>query len=171
MEILGLKEQSGNYTKNEERVISFKLNSEIIGIDIKKIVKITKEIDITPVPKTKEYILGVINLRGNIIPVVDLKGILNLENENVNNENFILVIDSEVGHVGLVVDKILGANTIDPDEIQPAPINSIGIDSKFVTGVVVAKDIETDTKNLLILLDIDKLFMDKDEEKDSIDQR
>ena len=156
-EVLGIKESKKEYAKNEERVISFKLNDELIGIDIKKIIKITKMLDITPVPKTKEYILGVINLRGNIVPVVDLKKMLDLLNEK-SEQNFILVIDSDLGNIGLLVDEIEGANTINTDEIQPTPINSIGIDSKYINGVVMAKDEETGEKNLLILLDIDKLF-------------
>lgn len=163
MEVLGIKEQANLSIKNEERVISFKLNDELIGIDIKKIIKITKDLDITPVPKTKEYILGVINLRGSIVPVVNLKNMLNLPNKASEKENFILVIDSKLGHIGLVVDKIEGANTIEPDEIQPVPINSVGIDSKFLIGVVIAKNEESGEKNLLILLDIDKLFIDEEE--------
>jgi purine-binding chemotaxis protein CheW len=156
-EVLGIKENSQGYSKNEERVISFRLNEELIGIDIKKIIKITKKLDITPVPKTKNYILGVINLRGNIVPVVDLKKMLDLPEEG-KEQNFILVIDSELGNIGLMVDSIEGANTINVDEIHPTPINSIGIDSKYITGVVMAIDEESGEKNLLILLDIDKLF-------------
>lgn len=166
-EVLGVKEQTQEYSKNEERVISFRLNEELIGIDIKKIIKITKKLDITPVPKTKEYILGVINLRGNIVPVVDLKKMLDLPNED-KEQNFILVIDSDLGNIGLMVDEIEGANTIDIDEIQPTPINAIGIDSKYITGVVMAKDEESNEKNLLILLDIDKLF--ETEEKNPEEQ-
>ncbi len=158
MEVLGVKENTKEFSKNEERVISFKLNEELIGIDIKKIVKITKELDITPVPKTKEYILGVINLRGNIVPVVDLKKMLDLPNNEEEETKFILVIDSDLGNIGLMVDKIVGANTIEPEEIQPTPINAIGIDSKYITGVVMAKDEESGERNLLILLDIVKLF-------------
>ena len=156
-EVLGIKRDIEEQTSKEERVISFRLNQELIGIDIKKIIKITKKIDITPVPKTKDYILGVINLRGNIIPVIDLKKMLELPNEN-KEQNFILVIDSELGNVGLMVDEIEGANTINSDEIQPTPINAIGIDSKYIEGVVMAYNEENDEKNLLILLDIDKLF-------------
>ena len=166
-EVLGIKEETKEHLKNEERVISFRLNEELIGIDIKKIIKITKKIDITPVPKTKEYILGVINLRGNIVPVVDLKKMLDLPNED-KEQNFILVIDSNLGNIGLMVDEIEGANTIDIDEIQPTPINAIGIDSKYITGVVMAKDEESNEKNLLILLDIDKLF--ETEEKNPEEQ-
>ncbi len=158
IEVLGIKEQAKNEFKKEERVISFKLNEELIGIDIKKIIKITKMLDITPVPKTKEYILGVINLRGNIVPVIDLKKMLELSKKEDEEQNFILVIDSELGNIGLLVDKIEGANTISIDEIQPAPINSIGIDSKYITGVVMAYNEKKDEKNLLILLDVDKLF-------------
>jgi len=156
-EVLGVKEHIQESIKNEERVISFRLNDELIGIDIKKIIKITKKLDITPVPKTKDYILGVINLRGNIVPVVDLKKMLDLPNEE-KEQNFILVIDSELGNIGLMVDEIEGANTIELEDIQPTPINAIGIDSKYITGVVMAKNEESQEKNLLILLDIDKLF-------------
>ncbi len=165
MEVLGIKEYSNEYSKNDERVISFKLNEELIGIDIKKIVKITKKLDITPVPKTKKFILGVINLRGNIVPVVDLKKMLDLSDEKDDEQKFILVIDSELGNIGLMVDEIEGANTIELNDIQPAPINAIGIDSKYITGVVMAKDEESGEKRLLILLDIDKLF--SNEEKNS----
>ncbi len=167
MEVLGLSEIQPEDIKEEKRVIAFLLNEELIGINIKNIIKITKKLDITPVPKTAEHIMGVMNLRGNIVPVVNIKKMLDLPNaDNVDEQEFILIIDTELGNIGLMIDKVVGAITIEDEEIQPAPINSIGIDSRYITGVIVT-DEEIGNKNLLILLDIDKLFHKNEEETEA----
>ena len=164
IEVLGLNEPTQEQYKEEYRVIAFLLNDELIGIDIKNVIKINKRLDITPVPKTPDHILGVMNLRGNIVPVVNLKKMLALPNDNDENQEFILIIDSAIGNIGLLIDQVVGAITIEKKEIQPAPINSLGIDSKYITGVIITKE-EYGDKNLLILLDIDKLFFKEDEEE------
>jgi len=163
IEVLGLNEPLEDQYKEEQRVIAFMLNEELIGINIKNVTKISKRLDITPVPKTPEHILGVMNLRGNIVPVVNLKKMLGLPNDEEKDQEFILIIDSAIGNIGLLIDQVVGAITIDEEEIQPAPINSLGIDSKFITGVIITKE-EYGSKNLLILLDIDKLFYKEEEE-------
>ncbi|NPA64410.1 MAG: purine-binding chemotaxis protein CheW [Epsilonproteobacteria bacterium] len=163
IEVLGLNEPMEDQFKEEHRVIAFMLNEELIGIDIKNVTKISKRLDITPVPKTPDHILGVMNLRGNIVPVVNLKKMLGLPRDDDSDQEFILIIDSAIGNIGLLIDQVVGAITIDQEEVQPAPINSLGIDSKFITGVIITKE-EYGNKNLLILLDIDKLFYKEDEE-------
>ncbi|MRI83739.1 MAG: chemotaxis protein CheW [Nitratiruptor sp.] len=163
IEVLGLNEPLEDQFKEEQRVIAFLLNEELIGIDIKNVTKISKRLDITPVPKTPDHILGVMNLRGNIVPVVNLKKMLGLPNADQSDQEFILIIDSAIGNIGLLIDQVVGAITIEEEEIQPAPINSIGIDSRFITGVIITKE-EYGNKNLLILLDIDKLFFKEEEE-------
>lgn len=164
MEVLGLNDTYPEEIKEEKRVIAFLLNNELIGINIKNIIKITKKIDITPVPKTPEHIIGVMNLRGNIVPVVNIKKMLDLPHaDNIEDQEFILIVDTELGHIGITIDKVVGAITIEDEEIQPAPINAIGIDSRYVTGVIVT-NAEVEHKSLLILLDIDKLFFKEEEE-------
>ncbi len=155
--VLGLKEEFQESQNTEQRVITFRLNEELIGIDIKSVIKITKSFDITPVPKTPHFILGVMNLRGNIIPIVSLKeklGIPELENKNLD-EVTIVVIDTEIGYIGVIVDKIEGATVIDRNEILPPPMNSVGIDPEFIRGVVMTSG---NKKELLILLDVSKIF-------------
>ncbi|WP_200763793.1 chemotaxis protein CheW [Nitrosophilus alvini] len=164
-EVLGIKEDIVEEINTEERVISFRLNDELVGIDIKNVIKITKHMDITPVPKTEEYILGVMNLRGSIVPVVDLKKMLGLESDSEESREFILVIDSDLGNIGLTVDEIVGATSINPEDIHSPPMNSIGIDPKYITGVVLA-DNEEGNRDLLIMLDIEKLFSKKNEEEE-----
>ena len=167
IEVLGLNEPLEDQFKEEQRVIAFLLNEELIGIDIKNVTKISKRLDITPVPKTPDHILGVMNLRGNIVPVVNLKKMLNLPNAEEENQEFILIIDSAIGNIGLLIDQVVGAITIEEEEIQPAPINSIGIDSRFITGVIITSE-EYGDKNLLIILDIDKLFYKEEETEGSV---
>ncbi|WP_457621891.1 chemotaxis protein CheW [Persephonella sp.] len=155
LEVLGIKkvEKSASF---EERLITFRLNEELIGVNIQDVIKITKDIEITPVPKTKDYILGVMNLRGNIIPVVTLKKKFNLPEREENDKKTIVVVETELGHIGILVDKVEGAINIDPEEIQPAPMNAIGIDPEFIDGVIMISG-EGD-KELLTLLNIKKIF-------------
>ena len=155
--VLGLKEEFQESQSTEQRVITFRLNEELIGIDIKSVIKITKSFDITPVPKTPHFILGVMNLRGNIIPIVSLKeklGIPEFEQKDLD-ELTIVVIDTEIGYIGVIVDKIEGATVIDKNEILPPPMNAVGIDPEFIKGVVMTSGIK---KELLILLDVSKIF-------------
>ncbi|BCD59903.1 MULTISPECIES: chemotaxis protein CheW [unclassified Nitratiruptor] len=163
MQVFGIDENITQSIKEEERVIAFMLNDELIGINIKNVTKITKKLDISPVPKTPEYIVGVMNLRGNIVPVVNLKKMLNLPNSDIIDQEYILIIDTEIGNIGLLIDKVVGAITIENEEILPAPINSIGIDAKYVIGVIIIdQEKEQSKRNLLILLDTDKLFNKKE---------
>ncbi|WP_029521055.1 chemotaxis protein CheW [Persephonella sp. IF05-L8] len=155
LEVLGLREIEAEVT-NEERLITFRLGDELVGVNIKDVIKITKDIEITPVPKTKPYILGVMNLRGNIIPVVSLKKKFNLQGEEVEKPT-IVVVETELGHIGITVDKVEGAININPKDIQPPPMNSIGIDPEFIEGVVMI-DTEDGHKELLTLLNIKKIF-------------
>lgn len=129
MQVLGIKTVEEEVI-HEERVITFKLNEELIGIDINDITKITKDVEITPVPKTKNYILGVMNLRGNIIPVVSLKKMFKLEDKEQDYDlPIVIVVESELGQIGITVDNIEGAVKISPEDIQQPPMNAIGIDS------------------------------------------
>ncbi len=156
LEVLGMKEVEKEVSF-EERLITFYLNDELIGINIKDVIKITKDIEITSVPKTKDYILGVMNLRGNIIPIVSLKKKFNLLGEDNLENPFIVVVETELGHIGISVDKVEGAVNINPEDIQPSPMNSIGIDPEFIDGVVMIED-STGKKELLTLLNIKKIF-------------
>ncbi len=156
IEVLGLREIKKEVS-TEERLITFYLNDELIGVNIKDVIKITKDMDITPVPKTKDYILGVMNLRGNIIPVVSLKKKFNLKGKDNLEHPMIVVVETDLGHIGITVDRVEGAININPEEIQPPPMNSIGIDPEFIDGVIMIED-SSGKKELLTLLNIKKIF-------------
>ena len=152
MQVLGIKAIEEEII-HEERVITFRLNDELVGIDINDITKITKDVEITPVPKTKNYILGVMNLRGNIIPVVSLKKMFQLADKEEDYDHpVVIVVETDLGQIGVTVDNIEGAVKIFPEDIQPPPMNAIGIDPEYIKGVVMLE------AELLILLDIKKIF-------------
>lgn len=152
MQVVGIKELKEEISR-EERIITFRLNDELIGVDINDVTKITTDVEITPVPKTKNYILGVMNLRGNIIPVVSLKKMFDLKGQEENLESAtVIVVETELGNIGISVDKIEGAVKIFPEDIQPPPMNAVGIDPEYIKGVVMLNN------DLLILLDIKKIF-------------
>ncbi|RMA97508.1 chemotaxis protein CheW [Hydrogenothermus marinus] len=153
MQITGIEEIKEE-TVQEERIITFKLNEELIGINIEDVTKITTDVEITPVPKTPIYILGVMNLRGNIIPVVSLKKMFNFSTQEENIESAtILVVETELGQIGISVDNIEGAVKIHATDILPPPMNAIGIDPEYIKGVVMLNE-----EKLLILLDVKKIF-------------
>ncbi len=158
-EMLVVGVQSAKETEHDsgKRVITFRINDELIGIDIRKIVKITKPLDITPVPNSGDAIIGVMNLRGNIIAIVDPKKTLDLPEKGHNSQEIIIVIDTELGQIGIVVEKIEGVANIAEEEIQPSPINAIGIESEYIRGVIMSA-FEGNKRDLLVLLDTDKIF-------------
>jgi len=167
MLVVGVNASQEAKHDTSKRVITFRINDELIGIDIRKIVKITKPLDITPIPNSGEAIVGVMNLRGNIIAIVDPKKMLDLPDNSRNTQQIIIVIDSELGQIGIVVEKIEGVASITEEEIQPSPINAIGIESEYTRGVIMSV-FEGEEQDLLVLLDTDKIFSKESAAKMSI---
>ena len=163
MQVVGVKDlEKMQMVSDEIQVVAFRLNDELIGTHIEKVVEITKNKDITPVPKAPKFVIGVMNLRGKIVPVVTLKGKLGLKDANdyEGKELRIVIVDTDLGEIGIVVDEIVGALRINKEDIQPPPLNAIGIDTVYIKGVV---QLDSD---LLVLLDIDAIFnKDEDEKK------
>ena len=155
MNILGVEELIGEVQEKEIQVIAFKLSKEFVGVPIEQVIEITSNKDITPVPKAPSYVIGVMNLRGKIVPVINLKEHLGIPfniPENIYRENKIVILETPKGEVGIVVDEIIGSIKFPEDEILPEPIGTVGIDVKFISGVV-----QLDSE-LLIILNIESIF-------------
>ena len=155
MNILGVEELIGEVKEKEIQVIAFKLSEELVGVPIEQVIEITSNKDITPVPKAPSYVIGVMNLRGKIVPVINLKEHLGIPftiPENIYQENKIVILETPKGEVGIIVDEIIGSIKFPEDEILPEPIGTIGIDVKFISGVV-----QLDGE-LLIILNIESIF-------------
>jgi len=142
------------------KFLSFQLSKEEYGIAILKVREIIGTVDITSLPRTPDYVLGVVNLRGRIIPVIDLRRKFGLEPKEFTNETCIVVVDcGEEGdssfRVGCIVDSVSEVLTISNEHFEEAPrcANSSGA---YIDGLAKLKD------RVLILLDIDKVIGDID---------
>ncbi len=118
-----------------EQVVGFMLKDELFGIDILNVEEIIKPVDYTHVPNTKEFVLGVINLRGKIIPIVDLRVKFGFGKKPIGSESRMIVISMNDFNVGFMVDKIEKVYYIEKKSIEPTPSNIPQTIEKYVKGV------------------------------------
>ena len=131
------------------KVIIFQLNEQSYGVDVQQVMSIEKLTNITEVPKTSDFIKGVINLRGEITPVIDLKERLQLGPTKYTENTRVLIVNFNSVQLGLIVDDATDVIDIDPAVVDKAPDLVGGIDKSFLKGVAKLED------NLLLLLDLD----------------
>lgn len=134
----------------EEQVVVFKLGSEFYGIDIFKVKEIIRFTEITSVPSVPNSVEGIINLRGNVIPVLDLKKAFQLEDIRVTEDSKIIIVELSGHIVGLIVDGVEEVIRLNSDSIEIPPALT-GAMAKYVKGVGKLED------RLLILLNLDQL--------------
>lgn len=138
-----VKAKSGQY-------LTFQLMNEQYGVAIETVREINQFGEITPVPKTPDYVKGVMNLRGKIIPVVNLRVKFGMSSIDTTRDTCIIVIDSEIGQVGMIVDSVKEVVDLQESQIEPAPALGNHQSLSFVTGmgkidnrVVILVDIES----------------------------
>ncbi len=120
---------------NYEQIVGFFLGDEFFGIDILNIEEIIKPIEPTYVPNTKEYLIGIINLRGKIIPIVDLHLKFELDKGRIGSESRIIIVATQQHNVGFLVDKVDRVYYIDKKNIESAPANVPQNLEKYIKGV------------------------------------
>ncbi len=122
-----IRDLSGKY-------LAFKLADQEYGVEIRKVSEINGVVNITPVPRSLDYMKGVISLRGTIIPVIDLRVKLGLEEAEHTDETCIIVVN--VGReVGVVVDSVSEVLDINGEEINPAPPMGGASDQSYILGI------------------------------------
>lgn len=133
------------------KYLTFSLAAEEYGLEILKVREIIGIMDITSMPQMPGYVKGVINLRGKVIPVIDLRLKFGLEPAEYTEQTCIVVVD--VGSlVGIIVDTVQEVLDIDAAQIDPPPPLGASVDTSFVLGMGKVKD------DVKILLDIDKVL-------------
>lgn len=144
----------------EEKLLTFSLGSEGYGVSILKVKEIIGMMHITPVPRTPEFVKGVINLRGKIIPVMDLRAKFNMEEKEYNERTCIIVVEVNLNNVqrllGVVVDMVSEVVSITSEEIEPPPQYGTKLDHNFILGIGKIKD------RVVIIIDIDEIFLQDD---------
>jgi purine-binding chemotaxis protein CheW len=132
------------------KIVIFRVNSEEYGVDVSLIKSIERMTEVTRVPNVNEYIIGVMNLRGSVIPVVDLRKRFGFQPEEYKEETRIIVVTLEDLEVGLVVDSCSDVTDIYKKNIEPPPTVVGGIESTYIQGVTKID------RRLIILLDMEK---------------
>jgi chemotaxis signal transduction protein/CheY-like chemotaxis protein len=140
----------------EGKYLTFMLNHHIFGVDILKIIEIIRLIPITLVPNVPNYVKGVINLRGKVVPVIDLRLKLNIASSQADKTTRIIVIEifhnNDKYQVGVIVDEVSEVSDVTAKDIESLPEYSAGLDASYILALV-----KTD-KSIKILLDIDKIL-------------
>jgi len=136
----------------EGKFLTFVLGEEIYGIEILKAREIIGLMDITTVPQTPDYMKGVINLRGKVIPVIDLRKKFSMQGGVHTQETCVIVVEVNSSSIGLIVDSVSEVSDITGEEIENAPSFGQGIDTSFIMGLGKVKD------KIIILLDIDAVL-------------
>ena len=136
----------------EGKFLTFVLGEEIYGIEILKASEIIGLMDITTVPQTPDYMKGVINLRGKVIPVIDLRKKFSMQEGVHTQETCVIVVEVNGSSIGLIVDSVSEVSDITGEEIENAPSYGQGIDTSFIMGLGKVKN------KIIILLDIDTVL-------------
>lgn len=136
--------------------LSFTLGDEYFAANVAKVLNILEMVKITKIPKSPEYMLGVINLRGRVLPLIDLRLKFGMKQAEYTSQTCILVLDVEIDkeqlHVGALVDSVQEVLQVTPENIQPPPNIGSKYKSEFIYGM--AKPSE----DFIMLLDMDKIF-------------
>jgi purine-binding chemotaxis protein CheW len=136
----------------EGKYLTLNLGGTAFGISIDRVLQILEMLEVTPIPRTPEFVRGVLNLRGQIIPLVDLRTVMEMAREEDDDQTRIVVIDMSGTDTGMVVDSVHEVLFIEEESIEERPQFGFQIDTDFVLGVS-KKD-----GNVTILLDIDAVM-------------
>jgi purine-binding chemotaxis protein CheW len=139
----------------EGKYLSFRIGNEQYGIEIKHVTEIVGIQKITEVPDMPEYVKGVINLRGSVIPVVDIRLRFRMKAIEYDDRTCVIVVNVEDSPIGLVVDAVREVISISSEQISPAPSVAKGDISRYIKGI---GRFEND---VIILLAMDKLLFDQ----------
>lgn len=145
------------------QLVTFQIGEELYGIDIMDVKEIVRVQDVRPIPNAPSYVEGIFNLRGDIIPIINLHRRFHLKKSAASEEDELLsgfiIIDINGMKLGVIIDRVARVVGVEMQEIQPPPQMITGIGAEYIQGVV------RQEKGYLIILDIKKLFNPKELQK------
>jgi purine-binding chemotaxis protein CheW len=139
-----------------EQYLTFKLDSETFALDISKVREVLDFTTITKVPQTQDFMLGVINLRGSVVPVVDMRLKFGMSRTEATVNTCVIIvefeIDGEITVIGALADSVQEVLELDPEQIEPPPRIGTRLQTQFIRGMGQTGG------QFIIVLDIDKAF-------------
>jgi len=159
------KERTMAGEDSQFQLVTFQLGDEIYGVDIMDVKEIVKIQDVRPIPNAPYYVEGIINLRGEIIPIIDLHKrfrLKSLKDEDIDPdiEGGFIILSIENNKIGIIIDRVARVVSVTADDIKDPPQMFSGIGSEYIQGVI-----RSDNGTYLIMLDIHKLFNPKELQK------
>lgn len=145
-----------NETKHQSvtsyQIVCFKIGNEEYGVEILQVQEIQKLPKITTLPKSSDFILGVIDLRGRVVPIVDLSKKFKIESKGDADSKRAIFVEINGKKVGLAIDSVSHVIKVDSNEIEPPPPVVKGISGKYIVGIAKLD------KGFVVILDINKIF-------------
>lgn len=142
-----------------KQFVTFIMENELYGVDIFNTQEIIRIPDITPIPNSLEYVEGIINLRGDIIPIIHLEKKFHIIS-SIKDKKEIIIIKSRNVKIGILVNKVFRVIPVEVKGILPPPAILSGIEEEYIKGVTRLED-----NRIVILLDIEKMFFEDEVNK------
>lgn len=136
--------------------VTFRLGKEVYGVNVMQVQEVLRYTDIAPVPGAPSYVLGIINLRGNVVTVIDTRQRFGLPAVEISDQTRIIIIDKDNAVTGILVDTVAEVVYLNPSEIESAPNVGGNDSSRFIHGVCQKNN------ELLILVELNKLLTEQE---------
>lgn len=149
-------DENENANDPEIQLVTFRLKDETYGINVMQVQEVLRVAEIAPVPGAPHYVLGIINLRGNVVTVIDTRTRFGLPRAEVDELSRIIVIESEAQVVGILVDSVAEVVDLHASDIDSAPNLGNEESSRYIQGVA------NFDNNLLIVVDLNKLLSEQE---------
>lgn len=141
------------------QLVSFRLDNEEYGVEVLKVREIIRMVNITQMPNTPNYIEGIINLRGKVIPIVSMRKRFSLMDTENDSQTRVIIMDISGELLGFTVDAVSEVIRISSSEIQPSPtVAAGGVGQEYIAGVI------NHDERLLVLLNLDMMFSNDEKE-------
>ncbi len=156
----GVPESNAGHGKmfDECQLVGFRVGAQEFGVDIKQIREIIREVKLATLPDSPNFIEGVVNLRGNVTPVIDLRKKFGLDRNENRNDLRIIVTELKNGPMGFMVDNVTEVRRVKAESIESVPASAVNVDSHYVYGIAKLES------GLLIMLNLEKVLSSDEEE-------
>ena len=144
---------------DERTLVTILLDNEMFGIDVSKVHEITGLPEVSFVPNAAEYMRGVINLRGKVIPLIDLRTKFKLPNKEYDKLTVVMICEIKKNLVGMIVDSVSDVVDVSVHDVQDTPHFTTSIDADCIDGII-----QIDGQ-IIVIIDVDKIFTDDELEK------
>jgi purine-binding chemotaxis protein CheW len=145
-----------NTDMNEIQIACFRLGEDLYAVDIMRIKEIIRPQKLTSLPKSPPFVEGVLNLRGTVIPVIDLRKRFDFPDSSLDRNTRLLIVAVGRQLLGLAVDEVTEVLTLNARDIKPPPQVVNGVSAEYLVGVCLAKD------SLIMLLNLDTILTDRE---------